>query len=243
MRGDTANGIPWLRDSADIWAPENGLACHNWWHLALLHLDRGETEDVLRIYDTKVRPSCTPIILEWTDASALLWRLRLEGVDAGTRWSELAVDWERATEHGFYAFNDLHALMAFLGAGATADVNRLMSVMRRTAACEGDNAYMTRIIGLPLAEAFIAFDARHYSEAIEKINATRGIAQRFGGSHAQRDILSLTLMHAALRGGDQRLAEALAAERVGHKPESPWAQALHRKARDLNVTQTRAVAA
>ena len=35
-------GMPWLRDSAHGWAPENGFAYHNWWHLALLHLDRGD---------------------------------------------------------------------------------------------------------------------------------------------------------------------------------------------------------
>jgi len=38
-------------------------------------------------------------------------------------------------------------------------------------------------------------------EAVEKISATRAIAQRFGGSHAQRDVLTLTAIHAALRGG------------------------------------------
>ena len=29
-------------NSAGAWAPENGFAYHNWWHLALLHLDRLE---------------------------------------------------------------------------------------------------------------------------------------------------------------------------------------------------------
>ena len=57
---------------------------------------------------------------------------------------------------------------------------------------------MTRAVGLPLAEAFVAFDAGRYAETVEKIGAVRGIAQRFGGSHAQRDILTLTVLHAAL---------------------------------------------
>ncbi len=56
MRGDVKRGIPWLRDSADSWAPENGFAFHNWWHLALLHLDNGAMDEVLKLYDTKVRP-------------------------------------------------------------------------------------------------------------------------------------------------------------------------------------------
>jgi hypothetical protein len=107
--------------------------------------------------------------------------------------------------------------------------------MRRAAADGGDNAYMTRTVGLPLAEAFAAFEAGRYAECVEKIAATRGIAQRFGGSHAQRDILTLTALHAAIRGGMAQAAEALAAERLAHKPHSPWAGRLARKARELSA--------
>jgi hypothetical protein len=93
---------------------------------------------------------------------------------------------------------------------------------------------MTREIGLPLAEGFAAFAHGRYAEAVEKIAGRRGIAQRFGGSHAQRDILSLTALHAALRGGMKATAEAFAAERVAHKPESPWARRLAARAGDLS---------
>jgi hypothetical protein len=50
----------------------------------------------------------------------------------------------------------------------------------------------------------------------------RPIANRFGGSHAQRDALSLTLIEAALRAGRSRLARELAAERTELKPSSPF---------------------
>jgi len=237
MRGDVKGGIPWLRDSADSWAPENGFAFHNWWHLALLHLDNGAMDEVLKLYDTKVRredPSA--LLLEWIDASALLWRLKLEGVDAGSRWQSLATSWERAAEDGHYAFNDLHAIMAFLGAGRSGDVARTLAAMKHAAAGETDNAYMTRTVGLPLAEAFVAFDAGKYGETVDKIGAVRGIAQRFGGSHAQRDILTLTMLHAAINGGMKPLAEALAQERLAHKPQSPWAKALAQRAQGLGTS-------
>jgi len=239
MRGDVRSGIPWLRDSADSWAPENGFAFHNWWHLALLYLDNGATDEVLKLYDTKVRRGDSPVLLEWIDASALLWRLKLEGVDAGARWQSLAASWERTTDDGYYAFNDLHAVMAFLGAGRSQDVSRTLAAMRRAAAGSTDNAYMTRAVGLPLAEAFVAFDAGRYAETVEKIGAVRGVAQRFGGSHAQRDVLTLTMLHAAIRGGMKPVAEALAAERISHKPDSPWARRLSQRAQ---ATGTRAAA-
>jgi hypothetical protein len=125
--------------------------------------------------------------------------------------------------------------MAFLGAGRSREVEHTLAAMRRVAAGETDNAYMTRAVGLPLAEAFVAFDAGKYAETVDKIGAVRGIAQRFGGSHAQRDILTLTLLHAAIRGGMKPVAEAIAAERLMHKPESPWARALSRRAQGLGT--------
>lgn len=48
----------------------------------------------------------------------------------------------------------------------------------------------------------------------------RANANRFGGSHAQRDVLSWTLTEAAIRLGNRELAEALVAERLALKPES-----------------------
>ncbi|MBC7770746.1 MAG: tetratricopeptide repeat protein [Phycisphaerales bacterium] len=236
MRGDPDAGILWLADNAQYWAPESGFAYHNWWHLALLYLDLGDTRAVLKLYDEQVRPNPdAQVVLEWIDASALLWRLHLEGVDVGDRFEKLAACWQRAGEDTIYAFNDLHAIMAFLGAGRAIDAERTLKAMRAAAADSGDNAYATRKVGLPLAEAFIAFEAGRYGEAVEKIAATRGIAQRFGGSHAQRDIISLTALHAALRGGFANTAEAFAAERLAHKPQSPWAGRLARQARELSA--------
>jgi len=237
MRGDLEAGIPWLANNAKDWAPESGFAYHLWWHLALLYLDRGDIAQVLKFYDENVRPDPNAqIMLEWIDASALLWRLHLEGVDVGDRFQQLANAMSRAAEDGIYAFNDLHAVMAFLGAGRTADAERTLKAMRRAAADGGDNAYMTRMVGLPLVEAFAAYEAGRFAECVDKILATRGIAQRFGGSHAQRDILTLTALHAALRGGMEQTAEAIAAERLAHKPHSPWAGRLARKARELSVS-------
>jgi hypothetical protein len=159
-----------------------------------------------------------------------LWRLKLEGIDVGDRFARLAMCWERAAEDGIYAFNDLHAVMAFLGAGRLADVDRTVCSMRRIAVEPSDNGFMTRAIGLPLAEALVDFDAGRHAECVEKIAAVRGLAQRFGGSHAQRDILSLTALHAALRAGLTEHAQSFAAERLAHKPHSPWAQRLDRRA-------------
>src|SRR5690606_41275587 len=62
----------------------------------------------------------------------------------------------------------------------------------------------------------------------------RAIAQRFGGSHAQRDLLDLTLLEAARRSGQEALARALANERLQLRPRSPQTRRLA-----LRVTEVR----
>jgi len=63
----------------------------------------------------------------------------------------------------------------------------------------------------------------------------RSYAHRFGGSHAQRDLLDLTLIEGALRGGDRSLAAALAAERATLRPRSPLARRFVERAAAITV--------
>jgi hypothetical protein len=78
-------------------------------------------------------------------------------------------------------------------------------------------------VGLPLARGLLAFGRGDYADAAAAIMPIRHIAIRFGGSHAQRDLLALTVIEAALRAGNKPLARALAAERLALKPHSPLA--------------------
>lgn len=48
----------------------------------------------------------------------------------------------------------------------------------------------------------------------------RARASAVGGSHAQRDIIDLTLIAAAARAGQHSLAQALVAERLARKPSA-----------------------
>ena len=84
---------------------------------------------------------------------------------------------------------------------------------------------MSREVGLPVARALAAFGRGRYDVAIEELLAVRAHAQRFGGSHAQRDLLSLTLMDAAHRAGNAVLARHILAERQVLKPTA-WSERL-----------------
>jgi hypothetical protein len=176
---------------------------------------------VLEIFDVGVRPGGSGVALEMVDASAMLWRLRLRDIDVGQRWTGLADTWVPAAD-AYYAFNDAHAMMAFVGDGRGTEAERLIELMEKRAGGAGTNAMMTRDVGLPLARGVKAFGEERYAVAVEQLMPLRPIANRFGGSHAQRDVIHLTLIEAAIRDGQLRLARALAAERTAVKPSSPF---------------------
>ena len=220
MTGRIDDGITWLASTAEGWSVDNFFAVHNWWHLALYHFDRQQWDEVLRLYDTRIRGSDSVVVLDMVDASALLWRMHLHGVDVGQRWQRLAEVWEPRIDDGWYAFNDYHAMVAFVGAGRDDLARRLLAVMEHTAQDQGDNGAMTRSVGLPVARALHAFGIGDFARAVDLLTPVKAIAARAGGSHAQRDLLAQTLAAAAERSGQTARARALLNERLALKPHS-----------------------
>jgi hypothetical protein len=242
MQGRQADGIAWLASRTRDWAEDNMFAGHNWWHLALFHLDLGQIEHVLELYDVRIRGNHSDVVLDLIDASAMLWRLHLRGIDVGDRWREIADLWERRGGEGYYAFNDVHAMMAFVAEGRAAAIENVLTALRTAVRGSGTNAMMSREVGLPVAEALVAFGRDDHDQVIELLSPVRTIAQRFGGSNAQRDLLHLTLLEAALCSRRGALACALAAERTALKPASPTARSLMARALQLGHTAGAATA-
>lgn len=220
MTSRVHDGQQWLESRSDDWSPDSFLAVHNWWHLGLFYFDQQRWDEVLRIYDTRVRGSDSSVILDMIDASAMLWRLKLHDVDVGNRWARMAEVWEPRIDDAWYAFNDTHAMMAFAGAGRRDLAERLLAVMESTASLPTDNGTMTRTVGLPVARAVLAYSEGRYAEAVELLSPVKAVAARAGGSHAQRDLLGQTLVSAAERAGRVRLARSLLNERLALKPGS-----------------------
>jgi tetratricopeptide (TPR) repeat protein len=231
MQARQAEGIAWMEARREHWAQDdNGFAFHNWWHTALYQLDLGRVDRTLEIYDGSIRPASTKVQLQMLDAAALLWRLHLQRLDVGSRWEELADTYQQTQDDGFYAFNDMHAMMAFAATGRDREARRLLAAVERAAADTGTNAAMTRQVGLPIVRAIRAFGHERYSEAVDLLLPVRYRAHAFGGSHAQRDVVHRTLIEAALRSGRHPLARALAIERTMLKPHCPFSWGLRRRA-------------
>ncbi|TAJ70916.1 MAG: tetratricopeptide repeat protein [Phenylobacterium sp.] len=217
MQDRRADGVTWMRQDSGTWSHQSFFAIHNWWHLALFHLGLGEIDEVLALYDGPIYGDRSGMAFDMVDAAALLWRLKLRGVDVGDRWAVLAGNY--ATQpRGGYAFDDVHAVMAFVGAGRDAEAEAALAAMAAAVEGPGDNAMFTRDVGLPVAQALTAFGRGEYARTCELLRGVRNRAGRFGGSHAQRDLLDLTLIAAAGRAGETSLERALLAERAEAMP-------------------------
>jgi hypothetical protein len=214
MQNRRRDGVAWLGNASSTWSEGSFLAVHNWWHLALFHLGLDQIDEVMKIVDARVLGTASPIVLEMIDASAMLWRLELRDIDVGDRWNALAERWTAVSQQSTYAFNDLHAMLAFVGAGRGDDAQRLLAAQEVALPVEGDNALFLRDVGLDATRAIHAFGAGRYAEAVQRLRPLRSHAHRFGGSHAQRDLIDLTLIEAAARSGQSLLAEALQRERA-----------------------------
>ena len=221
MEGRASEGADFLAASANGWAPNSMFAFHLWWHKALFQIDADDVVGALKLFDENISAGGFGQALELVDGSALLWRLSLLGHDVGDRWADVADKWEARVDHAYYAFNDVSAMMAFVGAGRADAQERLIAAAKRAAAGHGTNAMMSREIGVPACEAFASFGRGDCARTIELLMPLRCNANRMGGSHAQRDMFSWTLTEAAIRLGNRELADAFVAERLSWKPESP----------------------
>jgi tetratricopeptide (TPR) repeat protein len=237
---ETANrheeGVAFLTSTRADWAHAHFMAHHNGWHLALFLIEQGRFDEVLADYDRFTAPKLADdATLDRVDAASLLWRLELAGVDVGDRWAPVADKWMAHVDDHVLAFNDLHCAFA---AARSSDPDHTIRLGQSLDDYErlgsGDNRQVTVEVGRRLIDGVLAFAGADYARAVEAILPIRNDAVRIGGSHAQRDIVDLTLIAAAERSGQWRLARALLADRVGFRPtprtKARYAQALRRAA-------------
>lgn len=137
----------------------------------------------------------------------------------------LAADISDLVDVPAYLFNDWHAVMTFGLAGDHDRNARVLAANSRLTA--PSNRRAAERAGLRLLEGFAAFAAGSPAETTELLVDVRPEAHAVGGSHAQRDVVDLTLIAAAARSGQASLARALVTERVARKPAAaPSARAL-----------------
>ncbi|MTI17696.1 tetratricopeptide repeat protein [Rhodobacteraceae bacterium RKSG542] len=216
MTGRADHGVRWLDENPSSWAHCNNFGYHVWWHLALMHLDNGNIDRVLMLYDERIRKDKTDDYRDISNAASLLVRLEIEGASVGNRWEELADLSEHRVADACNVFADLHYFLALCGDDRTRAMDMMMNRMRDSANVASDEpAVITRDTGLATAQGLAAYRDGKYFSAFHALNQARPHLIEVGGSHAQRDVFERLTIEAALRAGlsteakrllDQRLA-------------------------------------
>jgi tetratricopeptide (TPR) repeat protein len=207
---------------------------HLLWHLALLHLGRGDYARASELARTVFEKAPSSLSGDLHDSISLLWRLELMGQPVGERWRPfVAIARERLDRQGLL-FHVAHVAMALAAGGDWATAERQLGLLRERA--PRDRTGLLEPLVIPLIEGLHAFAGGDYPQAIARIEPLRPRIVELGGSRAQRDVFHDTLLEACFRAGDMERAERLLAERVARRPEHFW---LTRRAPPPGSTQVR----
>jgi hypothetical protein len=227
MSNRTAEGIQWLDASRGDWKLCNNFAFHIGWHLALFHLDRGDVDRVLELYDQDVRYAQTDDFRDMANAASLLWRLSLDGVDVGHRWAELHDIASRRREDTTYVFGSLHYLLVLVAQGDKRGAAELIMALRQRARGTDDQAHVAATIGVPLAEILVGLGETPCGR--RSLTEMAAQLQCLGGSHAQRDVFLQSLLVTAFRGCDSTDIVALSRIRHGLRSSDRFIRMIDRR--------------
>ena len=208
MQGRADEGADWMEGLCHNWGKANQIRHHNWWHLCLFLLERGEHTRVLDLIESQVRNPESPLVKAQPDATidlqnvaSLLMRLELRGVDVGDRWRNIAdLCAERIDDHD-NPFSSAHDAMALTAVRRFELVDQLLDGMRAQGTTGSGLGDTTRALGVPLVEAIAAHRRRDFDRVVDLLWPVRRDLHRVGGSHAQRDIFFQILVDAAMRAG------------------------------------------
>src|SRR5271156_4711221 len=179
--------------------PRNGLLySHLNWHLALGDLEAGDATAAFRLFREAFSPDVHsgPPRAKVNDAVSFLWRWELAGhprdMDAWRMMHDFA---NSALPRAGVAFSDMHVALAQAVAGNDAALEERAQQMDELARA---GRYPSGAFVPAVSKAFIAFERRDFSAAIDALEPIAGELERIGGSRAQLDLVEFTLLKAYL---------------------------------------------
>ncbi|KAK3602237.1 hypothetical protein CHS0354_034474 [Potamilus streckersoni] len=232
--GRTREGETFLSATESDWAPLSHVTYHLYWHWSLYNIEEGNFENALSVFDSKIASHLknSGSWFTMTDATSILYRLEFEGVNVGDRWKTIydfcvGHPWEHT-----WAFEDAHLLIGCSRGKDQEKCKQVMNSLKDFAEHgQGDMKRLTSV-SIPLLEAIQCYEAEDYAGAIDILLPIRYNIIQIGGSHAQRDVFNLLLLHAAIKSKEpvhHKIARSLLMERRQLKEKSPMVDRLLEK--------------
>jgi hypothetical protein len=213
-------GVDWMAGLSDTWDQCNSfMYTHNWWHLALFHIDRDETQTALDLLDRRVWGVWKEFSQDQVNAVSLLARLELRGVDVGARWQDLATYLKPRIDEHVAPFLDLHYIYGLARADERAAVTEMLAGLESHADQVDDfSARGWTKAGVPAAHGLAAHAQGDWSGAVAGLREALPHLQAIGGSHAQRDLFEQIYLDALIRAEWNDKALALLRQRDRTRP-------------------------
>lgn len=200
-QGRTDDAITFLTGKAPGWAGRSIFVReHNYWHLALFHLDRGDDARALEIFDKHLWGEWREFAQEQLGAIGALWRMELAGLNVGHRWEPIAAKVvERWHEH-ILPFHDVHFAYALARGGRTNELREFTASLTRHGAKDTTGVWESLVI--PCTQGLIAHANRRYTDAATHLAPLLPRLHLIGGSTIQRDVITQTLADANRRAAN-----------------------------------------
>jgi hypothetical protein len=193
------------------WIPGSDRAslmhCHNWWHYSMLLMMTGQQEAADKAFAENCLPGSTdsPAINVFTDSASYLWCSELAGVPRNADY------WQ--TVRGYYeeqfrrpiVFVDAHVSLPYVALGDGDQLDACITELEELGEAGRLPAEKTAAV---LARAYGAFGAGEWGTVIELLEPELDQVVRIGGSRAQRDLQTNTLLAAYINDGRAEEAQA-----------------------------------
>ena len=140
-------------------------------------------------FDDPLTKAAPDHYVDLQNATALLWRLELLGLDAGNRWDELADKAEARIGDAGHLLLVPHLMLALAATGRDDAAGRFLAALNELAA---NTALWTApaiaSIVIPACEAALAHRHGDHTRVVQLLEQRQHLIRLLGGSNAQRDL-------------------------------------------------------
>ena len=222
-RNTMDKGIRFMMDVSDTWTGLTSfMTTHNWWHMCLFLIDLDRAGEALEFYDRSVWGMNKGCVQDQINAISLLYRLERIGIDVGDRWQDVADHALRNSNDQVSVFLDIQFLYA-LARARPAEARRMQERMEaRAGTISEDERPAWQNVAVPAASGIIALAEGDHATAMRQIGLARPFLQSIGGSHAQRELVTLFYIDALRGAGEWERVQQILSQRHRARPHVSW---------------------
>lgn len=213
-------GIEVIKKLSQIWPLFiDNICSHNFWHLGLLYMEQLDFGKAAEVYiDHGWLPNANSVSVD-VDASAIFWRLDMEGVQLNDIWQKLADNVNGYAEFPTTPFICTQLCYALKKGGSSDALNHALgSIDKHVQKIEGQDKYVWSKIGLPLLHGSLQFAEGNYQKALEHFDPMIKEVGAVGGSDAQIDLFYQTYLQALIKNKRYQEAKTFLAWMTGGHP-------------------------